>query len=58
MILDIFLEGVESDDQASVLLEMGCALAQGFLYSKPVDGHEIEALLSERETALMEITAT
>jgi len=37
---------------------MGCALAQGFLYSKPVDGHEIEALLSKRESVLMDSTST
>ncbi|MGH2773865.1 MAG: putative bifunctional diguanylate cyclase/phosphodiesterase [Actinomycetota bacterium] len=55
--LSVVAEGVESDDQASVLLEMGCALAQGFLYSRPVDGHQIEALLSERETELMESTS-
>ena len=52
--LSVVAEGVENDDQASVLLEMGCALAQGFLYSKPVDDDQIEALLSGRETVQME----
>ena len=56
--LSVVAEGVERNDQASVLLEMGCALAQGFLYSKPVDGHEIEALLSKRESVLMDSTST
>ena len=54
--LSVVAEGVERDDQATVLLEMGCALAQGFLYSKPVDGHDIEALLAKRGTMLMEST--
>ena len=56
--LSVVAEGVESDDQASVLLEMGCALAQGFLYSRPVDDIQIEALLSERETVQMESSST
>jgi len=28
-------EGVESETQAERLVELGCALAQGFLYSRP-----------------------
>ena len=28
-------EGVESETQAERLLELGCGLAQGFLYSRP-----------------------
>ena len=46
--LSVVAEGVESKDQASVLLDMGCALAQGYLYSKPVDGSQIEDVLSAR----------
>jgi EAL domain-containing protein (putative c-di-GMP-specific phosphodiesterase class I) len=53
--LSVVAEGVESKDQANVLQEMGCALAQGYLYSKPVDGDQIEALLSKRADAVAEI---
>ena len=31
-------EGVESETQAERLLELGCGLAQGFLYSRPAAG--------------------
>ncbi|TXI00577.1 MAG: EAL domain-containing protein [Rhizobium sp.] len=30
-------EGVETEDQAAILRELGCQLVQGFLYSKAVD---------------------
>jgi diguanylate cyclase (GGDEF)-like protein/PAS domain S-box-containing protein len=43
--LHVVAEGVESRGQADVLREMGCALAQGFLFSRPVDAHEIDAML-------------
>jgi len=50
--LTVVAEGVESKDQANVLQEMGCDLAQGYLYSRPVDEDQIEALLSERAEAV------
>ena len=34
-------EGVESETQAERLLELGCGLAQGFLYSRPGGRREI-----------------
>jgi diguanylate cyclase (GGDEF)-like protein/PAS domain S-box-containing protein len=52
--LSVVAEGVENPNQASVLSEMGCALAQGFLYSKPMDADQIEALLSEQNARVME----
>ena len=38
-------EGVERPEQATVLREMGCPSAQGYLYSKAVPCHELAALL-------------
>ena len=38
-------EGVESREQAAALLGLGCNIAQGFLYSKPVPLNEILAML-------------
>ncbi|QSX77266.1 EAL domain-containing protein [Agrilutibacter solisilvae] len=32
--MDVIAEGVETDDQRECLLEMGCELGQGFLFSK------------------------
>jgi diguanylate cyclase len=35
--LSIIAEGVETPEQAKLLMDLGCPLAQGFLYSRPVD---------------------
>lgn len=43
--IGVVAEGVESDAQAEVLREMGCAFAQGNLFSEPVDDAQIDALL-------------
>ncbi|WP_051713374.1 putative bifunctional diguanylate cyclase/phosphodiesterase [Spirillospora albida] len=39
------VEGVESREQAEALREMGCPLAQGYLFSRPVPADEIDAFL-------------
>ena len=33
--LDVVAEGVETDEQAAVLQQMGCRLAQGYRYARP-----------------------
>lgn len=38
--LKIVAEGVETQEQAQMLKEMGCDYFQGYLYSKPVNGKE------------------
>jgi diguanylate cyclase (GGDEF)-like protein/PAS domain S-box-containing protein len=38
-------EGVETSDQASMLREMGCELAQGFYFAAPEPAVEFEALM-------------
>jgi diguanylate cyclase (GGDEF)-like protein len=45
--IGVVAEGVESNDQADALREMGCAFAQGHLYSEPVDGDRVATLLDE-----------
>ncbi len=42
--LDLVAEGVESERAAQVLLELGCARAQGFLFSRPVPAEQCVAL--------------
>jgi EAL domain-containing protein (putative c-di-GMP-specific phosphodiesterase class I) len=37
MDIDVIAEGVETSVDAALLKEMGCKLAQGYLYSKAVD---------------------
>jgi len=39
-------EGVETKDQASVMLGLGCHIMQGFLFSRPVSGKEIPNMMA------------
>lgn len=43
--LEIVCEGVETEDNASLLKEYGCRIAQGFLYSRPVPISDFERML-------------
>jgi diguanylate cyclase (GGDEF)-like protein len=45
--LAVVAEGVEEDEQRSMLQEMGCEMAQGFLLGRPVPAREIQLLASE-----------
>lgn len=38
--MKMLAEGVESRDQAEALLELGCSVCQGYLYSKPLSGND------------------
>ena len=43
--LDVTAEGVETEEQAALLLGMGCADVQGFLFGRPVSADELEVTL-------------
>ncbi|WP_413207504.1 EAL domain-containing protein [Rhodospirillum sp. A1_3_36] len=43
--LSVIAEGVETPLQHQALLELGCKTAQGFLYARPLDRGNFEALL-------------
>ncbi|CAM4342818.1 two-component system response regulator [Vibrio agarivorans] len=45
--LTVVAEGVESKQQALALQQMGCDVLQGFLFSKPIPGEQLEALLTK-----------
>jgi EAL domain-containing protein (putative c-di-GMP-specific phosphodiesterase class I) len=45
MQMKIVAEGVESEEQAAYLTELGCDFAQGYLYSKAVSAEEITVML-------------
>lgn len=45
--LSVIAEGVETEEQAKFLLKEGCALAQGFMYSKPIPPEDVTSLLTK-----------
>jgi EAL domain-containing protein (putative c-di-GMP-specific phosphodiesterase class I) len=54
--LQTLAEGVEEGDQLSELKSVGCDLAQGFLFARPMAAEALEAFLEER-TALSRASA-
>jgi EAL domain-containing protein (putative c-di-GMP-specific phosphodiesterase class I) len=46
--IPVVAEGVESPLQVSQLRSIGCPLAQGFHFARPVDRHEIRRLLFQQ----------
>ncbi|MGC4026015.1 MAG: EAL domain-containing protein [Mesorhizobium sp.] len=49
--IEVSAEGVETEDNAKLLLSLGCILAQGFLFSKPVPPSEILTAIERIETS-------
>jgi len=43
--LDLVAEGIETEEQAALLRQLGCPVAQGWLFGKPVTAPEVPALL-------------
>jgi EAL domain-containing protein (putative c-di-GMP-specific phosphodiesterase class I) len=44
--LEVVAEGVETDEQVSALVELGCTRAQGYLFARPGPPSELRTLLS------------
>ncbi len=44
--MSLVAEGIESSDQATMLLSMDCDNAQGYFFNRPMDAAKAEALLS------------
>ena len=51
--LEVIGEGVETEEQAKYLREVGCDLAQGYLFSKPVDRSMVSSMLRSSNIALV-----
>jgi len=48
--LDVIAEGVETEEQLSLLAEEGCTLYQGFLCAPPLTSAELAALVENRDS--------
>ena len=46
--MDVVAEGVETNEQLSLLKEFQCTIVQGYLFSEPVSADEFERLLNDR----------
>ena len=46
--MDVVAEGVETKDQLARLQAMGCASAQGYYFSKPVDADRAHWLVRDK----------
>ena len=49
--LELICEGVESNEQAVFLRNLGCRLVQGFFYSRPIPGDEYVQLFCDKYQA-------
>jgi predicted signal transduction protein with EAL and GGDEF domain len=54
--LKVVAEGVETQAQANLLKDIGCELAQGYLYSRPAPAETIEQLLRKSHSASVPAT--
>ncbi len=54
--LKVVAEGVETQAQADLLKDIGCELAQGYLYSRPAPAETIEQLLRKGHSAIVPAT--
>lgn len=51
--IDVICEGVESQEQADLLLRLDCHKAQGYLYAKPVPAEQFERELDKSEGGIV-----
>lgn len=49
--IEVSAEGVETEENAKLLLSLGCTLAQGYLFSKPVPFSEVPAVIKKIESS-------
>ncbi|MHA6259234.1 sensor domain-containing protein [Sporosarcina sp. CAU 1771] len=47
--LNVIAEGIENEEQVRVLVECGCYQGQGYYYSKPISGRELEDFMQKSQ---------
>jgi diguanylate cyclase (GGDEF)-like protein len=52
--MSVVAEGIETEEQRQVLLELGCPLGQGFLFARPMPAEAASGLLAEADRLLVE----
>ena len=48
--VEVLAEGVESDAQAAALIELGCPMMQGFMFSRPVPALQVPGAIGAAES--------
>ena len=48
--LEVLAEGIETEEQSELLRKLGCHIAQGYFYSKPLSAADMEKMLSEQSS--------
>ncbi len=46
--LDAIAEGIETEEQAAALQELGCELGQGYLYGRPMEAQQMLDLIASQ----------
>ena len=49
--MEAVAEGVESEGQAALLKEMGCDMAQGFHFARPLPPEEVPGFLARHRSS-------
>jgi EAL domain-containing protein (putative c-di-GMP-specific phosphodiesterase class I) len=50
--MSVLAEGIETEDQREVLLELGCGQGQGYLFARPLPARSATLLLTESAAGL------
>ena len=50
--METICEGIETDDQVNLLRNLGCDMAQGYYYARPMASHAFEEILKENHETI------